>query len=1250
MGSRSDSGQGLHRQSRGPHGQEADPSDAETQKAVQQLACLGNTAAVATLSLVHDKTEVEIHSLLDEAVRADLLERRKDSYHFIHDRIQEAAYLLVPESLRAEAHLRLGRLLAANTPPAQREEVIYEIVNQLNRGLPLIISDQEREELAELNLIAGRRAKAATAYGSALNYLVVGAALLPADCWERRYPFVFAMEVARAECEFLTGDLSAAEERLSTLSVRAANLVDKAAVACLRAALYTTLARADRGVEICVEYMSEAGVACSLRPTDEEVNAEYECLLGQLDGRSLEALFDLPLMSDPGWRATMEVLTELSAPAYFVDANLWCLVMLRMANLSAEHGNCDGSCYAYSVMNQVVGGRFGNYRAGLRFGQLSLDLVEKKNLERFKARVYFGCGCLVVPWGRHIRSGVPLLRRGFETALENGDQTYAAYAYCILVSNRLTSADPLEEVQREAESALEFAQRARFGLIVDMVTGQLGFIRTIRGLTRQFGSFGDDGFDEGRFEERLEASPSLIACWYWIRKLQARFYAGDYPQAVAAAEKARPLLEAVSGLFELADYHFYAALARAAASNSATSDERREDWAALAEHHRRLAFWEENCSENFADRAALVGAEMARLDGRELEAARLYERAIRAAREQGFVQNEGLAYELAARFYALRGFEAFADLYLRNARYCYQRWGADGKARQLVELHPRLRENEPALDSRGTSGAPVEQLSLATVLKVSQAVSGEMILDRLLDRLMRAAIEHAGAEHGLLIARRGDALQIQAQATASGADVTVHLRDCDHAEATLPQSLVRHVMRTQETVILEDAASQNPFSADPYLVQRRARSVLCVPLINQGHLIGVLYLENNLAPRVFGPGRVAVLKVLASQAAMSLENTRLYHDLAQREAQIRRLVDADIVGIIIWDLDGTILDANDALLRMVGYERDDLVSGRLRWTDLAASQWLGRDLQELAAEIQHTGRLQPLEWSYIRKDGSRVPVLVGAASFEGENQGVAFVLDLSERQRTEDARKRAEAELQQARTALSHRQRVSLLGEVAASLAHEIKQPIAAAQIDAKVCWRALADDRLDLETAREAASRLVKVAERADEIIKRTTALYKKDTTHREAVNVNAVIREMTRLLQHEAGASSVAIRTELAEEIPDVMADRVQVQQVLMNLMLNAIDAMKDRGGDLTITSQMRDNELLIEVRDTGVGLPAVNPDQIFESFVTTKPHGTGMGLAITRSIVEAHGGRLWTHANMGPGATFLFTLPNEAGEQHP
>jgi len=1222
---------------------------AATQKAVQQLACLGHAAAVATLSLVCGTTETEIHSLLMEAVRADLLERRKDSYHFIHDRIQEAAYLLVPEPLRAEAHLRIGRLLAAHTAPERREEVIYEIVNQLNRGAPLITSDQEREQLAELNLIAGKRAKASTAYGSALNYLVLGEALLPEDCWERCPSLAFAVELNRAECEFLTGDLAAAEERLSTLSVRAANLVDKAAVACLRTALYTTLARADRALEICVEYLREAGVACSLHPTDEEVSAEYERLLGQVGGRAIEALFDLPLMADPGWRATMEVLTELSAPAYFVDVNLWCLVLLRMANLSAEHGNCDGSCYAYGLMNMVVGARFGNYRAGSRFGQLSLDLVEQKGLDRFKARVYFACGRAVVPWERHIRAGAPLLRRSLETALETGDRTYAAIAHCDLVSNRLTSADPLAEVQREAEAALEFGQQARFGPVVDIVTGHLGFIRTVRGLTQEFGSFSDDRFDEGCFEEHLDASPSFIACWYWIRKLQARFHAGDYAQAVAAAAKARPLLLATSGLFEEAHYHFYAALASAAASDSATPDERREHSEALAGHHRRLARWAEDCSENFAHLAALVGAEMARLDGRELEAERLYEQAIRAAREQGFVQNEGLANELAARFYAARGFDAFEDLYLRRARHCYQRWGADGKVRQLDELYPRLKEHEPSLDSRGTSGAPVEQLELATVLKVSQAVSGEMILDRLLDRLMRAAIEYAGAERGLLIARRGDELQIQAQATASGADVTVDLRDSDHVEGGLPQSLVRYVMRTRDSVVLEDAASQNLFSADPYLVQHRARSILCVPLINQGNLIGVLYLENNLAPRVFAPARIAVLKLLASQAAMSLENSRLYRDLAQREAKIRRLVDANIVGIFIWDLDGTILEANDALLRMVGYEREDLVSGRLRWTDLSAAQWLGRDRQELVADIRRTGSLQPFEWDYIRKDGSRMPVLMGAASFEGENQGVAFVLDLTERQRAEAAQKRAEDELQQARSALVHRQRVSMLGEVTASLAHEIRQPIAALTIDATACLRALADDRVDVHDARRAASRIVKEATWADEIITRTSALYRKDATQREDVDVNAVIREMAVLLQQEAAAHAITIRTALADGLPLVIADRVQLQQVFMNLMLNAIEAMKDTGGDVTIMSATREpGELLISVSDTGVGLPTETPDTIFDAFVTTKPHGTGMGLAITRSIVEAHGGRLRARPNIGPGATFFFTLAADGAEQ--
>jgi len=288
---------------------------AATQKAVQHLACLGNGAAVATLSLVCGTTQMEIHSLLDEAVRAELLERRKDSYHFIHDRIQEAAYLLVPEIVRPEAHLRIGRLLAANTAPEQRDEAIYEIVNQLNRGAPLITSEQEREQLAQLNLIAGKRAKAATAYGSALSYLTLGDTLLPAGSWERCYSLVFSIELNRAECEFLTGDPAAAQVRLSALSFRAANLVDKAAVACLLTALYTTLDRADLAVEICLDYLREAGVTWPLHPTDKEIQGEYAHLCAQLDSRPIEAR-PKPT-SKVSWRSWAPAIARMRSPSAY---------------------------------------------------------------------------------------------------------------------------------------------------------------------------------------------------------------------------------------------------------------------------------------------------------------------------------------------------------------------------------------------------------------------------------------------------------------------------------------------------------------------------------------------------------------------------------------------------------------------------------------------------------------------------------------------------------------------------------------------------------------------------------------------------------------------------------------------------------------------------------------------------------------------------------------------------------------------
>ncbi len=972
----------------------------ETQQALQQMACLGNTAETTMLSIVLQVSEEQIEAALWPALRQELVERLEGSYKFVHARVHEAAYSLTPETLRAEVHLRIGRLLAAQTPREEQEGAIFEIVNQMNRGAALIASRDELDRLAELNLIAGQRAKASTAYASALTYLDLGATLLAEDGWERRRELIFALELDRAECEFLTGRLSIAEERLAALSKRATTTVEQAIVACLRMDVYTTLDQSGRAVAVCIDYLRHVGIEWSPHPTEEDVRREYDRIRSLLGSRAIEDLIDLPLMDDPATLATVDVLGKLVPPASHTDANLASLASCKAASLSLERGNCDASCVAYVMLARVAGPLFGDYQAGFRFGQLGYDLVERRGLKRFEAGTYLNFAIYVVRWTKHVRVSRDLMRRAFEAANRIGDLTYGAYACENLNSDLLFGGEPLAEVQGEAERGLAFAEKAGFGLVIDFIAAQVALIRMLRGLTPAFGCLDHGQFNELHVERVLSGNPvsPIAACWYWIRKLQARYIAGDYATAMDAVSQAQRLLWTTSAHFEEAEYHFYGALTRAASCNSAPEAERLQHIDAVAAHYRQHQVWARNCPENFEHRAALVGAELARIEGRELDAEQLYERAIHSARDNGFVKYEAMAYERASEFWRARGFGQIADLYLRNARYCYVRWGADGKVRQLEAMHPHLRAEEPSAGPTNTIATPVERLDLATVIKVSQTVSSEMVLEKLIDTLMRTAIEQAGAERGLLIVDQ----RIAAEAAISGDSVLVQPRDEPVTGAALPESVLHYVVRTSESVILDDAAAQSAFAADPYIRQRQARSILCLPLINQGRLTGVLYLENNLTSRVFPPARITVLKLLASQAAISLENSRLYRDLAEREARIRRLVDANIIGVFIRSMaaDGRIIEANDAYLRMVGYDREDLMAGTLRWADLTPPEWQDGDARAVAA-LKANGTAPAYEKEYFRKDGSRVPVLVGAARLENGAHAVAFVLDLSDAKRTE---------------------------------------------------------------------------------------------------------------------------------------------------------------------------------------------------------------------------------------------------------
>jgi PAS domain S-box-containing protein len=422
-----------------------------------------------------------------------------------------------------------------------------------------------------------------------------------------------------------------------------------------------------------------------------------------------------------------------------------------------------------------------------------------------------------------------------------------------------------------------------------------------------------------------------------------------------------------------------------------------------------------------------------------------------------------------------------------------------------------------------------------------------------------------------------------------------------------------------------------------------------LPLVKQAKLIGVLYLENNLASHVFTPSRISVLELLASQAAISLENARLYSDLQEREARIRRLVDSNIIGVVIWDVQGRIIDANQAFLDMVGYGREDLVSGRLRWTELTPAEWRDAD-EQIIAELKAVGTLQPREKEYLRKDGSRVPVLVARALFEWKrDEGVSFVIDMTDRKRADERLRASEQRLLDAQMELAHVTRVTTLGEMTASIAHEVNQPLAAVVANAEACLSWLRRGTPDVDAACRSVEWIIDDGNRASEVIRRVRTLAKKTSLEKVPLDVNDVVRETIPLVRRELISHQVSLRMDLAAAVPKTLGDRVQLQQVIINLVMNGIEAMQsvtDRPRELVVRSgQDEPGQALISVADCGVGISAENVDRLFNPFFTTKSGGMGMGLSICRSIIEAHGGRLWATANLPHGATFQFTLPVNA-----
>src|SRR5882762_4682886 len=1282
--------------------------------------------------------------------------------------------------------------------PDELTEHLFDVANQFNRGAVRLIDRDEKARVATLDLRTGRKAKASAAYASACAHLAAGMAMLDESYWGSHYQLMFGLWLERAECELLSGNFGKAEQLIVELLQRAASKVDKAAVYHLKVQIHVAKSENPQGVDSALTCLGLFGIVLPAHPTQEQVQAEYEAVWQTLNGRPIESLIDLPLMTDPELQAAMQVLSVLGPPAYFTDFRLFCLQVCCMVSVSMQHGTSGAAAHAYGYWGAMLGPVFHRYRDAHRFAKLACDLVEKHSFIAYRSKAYYAMASVAF-WTQPVAGAIDFMRAGVRTAVDLGDLTFARYGMHGSVTGLLLRNDPLDAALRESEMVPDIAREAKYGLAAHIMVSQQRFIATMQGRTTTFSTFSDAQFDEATFEAQLTAEGiGLTIAWYWILKLKARFLSGDYAEALAAADKAKPLLSAVAVMIELLDYFYYTALTVSALCENASADEQSGWRDLLTAHREQLREWAENYPPTFADKHALVVAEIARLEGRDADAMRLYEQAIQSAREHGFVQNEGLAHELAARFFTARGFDTIAHACLREARRCYLRLGAAGKVRQLEHLHPHLRDAPVPASPTATIGAPVEQLDVGTVVKAAQAVSGEIVLGELIKTLMIIAVEHAGAGRGLLILSPGDEPRIAAEAATGRGQVEVTLRETAVSPTELPESVLHYVIRTRESVILDDALAQNPFSADEFICQKHARSVLCLPLVKQAKLIGVLYLENNLASHVFTPARISVLELLASQAAISLENARLYNDLREREARIRRLVDSNIIGIVIWDFQGRIIEANQAFLDIVGYAREDLVSGRLRWTELMPAEWRDADDQALA-ELKTFGTVQPREKEYFRKDGSRVPILIARALFGWkQDEGVAFVLDMTDRKRAEEMlraseqryrhlfeqmpiamwqvdgrglaelfaglraagvtdlgtyldqhpdsllhmmdtltveevneqaikmfgaqersqllgpstfywrrrpdtfrramesrfrglpafqeetkfvtldgreidalftaarlesigergiglggaiditdRIRAQERLQQVQADFAHAARLSVLGEIAASIAHEVNQPLAAVRTNGETGLRWLDRSEPNIPKARELMQRILNDADRAADIIARIRAMATGRAPQQTALALHDVIAESMLFLRHELQSKGVSVSLELAPALPQVTGDRTQLNQVIVKLAINAVQALVQSDTarrSISIRTMPSDPETVCcVVEDSGPGIDPTHLPHLFDSFFTTKNTGMGMGLSICRSIIEAHDGHIEADNKSAlGGARFSFALP--------
>ncbi len=1238
------------------------------QNVLKISACIGNEFDLKTLSIVNEKSVIDTASDLWQALLEGLIIPHKDGYNFasendrqllsfstresenlstnnsqlakykfVHDRVQQAAYSLISKDQIKQIHLKIGLLILKNTPVAEREENIFELVNHFNIASEFITNQAKRYELAEMSLIAGRKALVSTAYSSALKYLTSGIELLADDSWDTKYDITLALYNTATEAAYLSGDFEYTEKCVQVVLVKAKTPLDRVKAYEVEIQSYGAQGKELEAVHIAKTFLKTLGVEFPTNPSQSDIQLAIETTSAKMANRSIQDLIELPEITEAQPLIIMRILSSVIALAYTVAPELLVFIILKQINLSIKFGNSPLSAFAYVMYGVMLCGVIGDIDSGYKFGKLADSLLPNFQTREVTGKVMETFNHLVRHWKEHLKETLKPLLEAYTTNLEVGDMEFAAYALYGYSQHAYFTGQELIKLEQYIEiysnTIKQIKQERVFywnEIFRQTILNLLGDVQNPQSLIGEV-------YDEDKMLPlHLKAKDGGALFFLYFCKLHLSYLLADYSQALKNTVMAEKYLSAVIGMFVTAQFYFYDSLTHLAVYSDFKEVEQKKVLHRVTENQKKMQNWADQAPMNHLHKFYLVEAERHRVLGRYLEAIDNYEYAISLSKENEYINEEALACELAAKFYLEWGKQRIAQLYLTDAYYCYVRWGALAKVYDLQKRYPQLllpiiqqeelsysysEKNLPELSLHlstlsnkstlvtnetviGSNTSISDMLDLGTVIKASQAVSGEIELEALLSTLMEVVMENAGASKCVLILSEANNLDLTVAAISSGSTFrdthTEFLSIPFESSDLVPISLINYVKRTQEILVIDDIKAKAAFAVDSYINREEPKSILCIPMLNQGKLLGLIYLENNLTTGAFTRDRLEVLKLLTIQAAISLENAILYNNLAEVNEQLE-------------------------------------------------------------------------EYSHILEER----VVVRTAELNEKNQHLQEALE----------------ELQSTQSQLIQSEKMSSLGQMVAGIAHEINNPInfihgninhasdyvqqlldliniyqqqypyPSAIVEQKI-------EEMDVQFLTEDLPRVLdsmKVgSSRIRNIILSLRNFSRLDESEMKPVNIHEGIDSTLMILQHRLKEKSIDAKLvdrhrpeiEVFKEyaqLPNVICYAGQLNQVFMNILSNAIDALEDynygedspsKNPQIRIRTELGEvNTLKIRIADNGYGMTAQVQQKIFDPFFTTKAVGSGTGLGLSISyqvVVDKHKGQLSCKSTLGEGTEFVIEIP--------